>query len=276
MARSIFITGCSTGIGLEAAKTLHGRGYQVFASARHTDDVEKLKALDMPAVQCDVSDSDSIDRAVEQVLQTTGGTLDALFNNAGYGQMGAMEDISREAMRKQFETNVFGLLELTNKIIPVMRKQGHGRIINVSSVLGLVSMPYRGAYNASKYAVEALSDAMRIELRPDNIQVSLIEPGPIVSQFRNTAIVQTEQQIDELQSQHKQHYLKMKQEAENMTKDNSMFTLTPEAVIKKVIHALESPKPKARYFVTKATYLMVGLKWLLPIRAMDWVLQRIE
>ena len=156
MTKSILITGSSTGIGYRAAEMLREKGYRVFASARKAEDVTRLEQQGFEAISLDVADTDSINNGMDIILDRTGGTLDVLFNNAGYGQAGALEDISRDVMRKQFETNVFGLHELTSKVIPVMRKQGHGRIINVSSVLGFVTMPYRGAYNASKFAKDLM------------------------------------------------------------------------------------------------------------------------
>ncbi|MDH5409199.1 MAG: SDR family NAD(P)-dependent oxidoreductase, partial [Gammaproteobacteria bacterium] len=161
--RSILITGCSSGIGLCVAQGLHDRGHQVIASARKMEDVKKLRALGLTSLQLDLDDSISIRNAVVQTLEMTEGKLDALFNNGAYGQPGAVEDLSRDVLRAQFETNLFGWQELTNRVIPIMRQQGHGRIIQNSSVLGLVSMAYRGAYNASKYALEGISDTMRLE-----------------------------------------------------------------------------------------------------------------
>uniref|UniRef100_A0A4W5LCQ8 Uncharacterized protein n=1 Tax=Hucho hucho TaxID=62062 RepID=A0A4W5LCQ8_9TELE len=187
-SRSILITGCSSGIGLVVAQGLAAKGWRVFATARQAADVVRLQAQGLEALQLDVDDSDSIVQAVAEVLLRTGGTLDALFNNAGYGQPGAAEDVPRAAMRAQFETNVFGAWELMNAVIPVMRRQGHGRILFNSSVLGFAAMKYRGAYNASKYAMEGLCDTLRLELAGSGIAVSLIEPGPIESRFRANAL----------------------------------------------------------------------------------------
>lgn len=271
--KSILITGCSTGIGRAAAIMLHERGYQVFATARQADDVEVLSQLGMHALQLDVDDSASIQQTVAKVLSITGGTLDALFNNAGFGQTGALEDMTREAMRQQFETNVFGLLEVTNCVLPAMRKQGHGRIINVSSVLGLVAMPYRGAYNASKFAVEGLTDTLRLELMGSNIQVALIEPGPIETQFRENAIASFDRHLSEKASVHQSTYRKLR-ERTRKNPHKIPFTLGPEAVVKKLIHAIESPRPKIRYYVTIPTYLLAAAKWILPTWLLDKFLQR--
>ena len=187
MIKSILITGCSSGIGLESAKTLASRGYQVIASARNSEDVERLRSSGLTAIPLDITDSQSIEKAVELTLELCHGRIDALFNNAGFGIPGAVEDLNRSTLQAQFETNVFGPFELINKILPWMHKQGHGRIIQNSSVLGFVVLPFRGAYNSSKFALEGLTDTLRLELRGTNIYVSLIEPGPITSKFRQNA-----------------------------------------------------------------------------------------
>ena len=270
--KSILITGCSTGIGLCVAQGLHKRGHQVIATARKTDDVKKLRTLGLQALQLDLNDSISIRNAVVQTLEITEGRLDALFNNGAYGQPGAVEDLSRKVLREQFETNLFGWLELTNRIIPVMRQQGHGRIIQNSSVLGLVSMAYRGAYNASKYALEGLSDTLRLELTGTNIHVCLIEPGPIESQFRANAFLAYQQTIDRDNSPHREKYLAMEQRLQKAG-PAVPFTLPPEAVLKRVIHALESRRPQIRYYVTFPTYLFATLKRLLPWRILDRALK---
>ncbi len=186
--KPILITGYSSGIGLHTAHALQKRGYQVFASARKQNDVELLTQQGLRCLQLDVSNSNHIQRAVEMVLYETGGNLFALINNAGYGQPGAVEDLSREALKEQFETNLFGLIELTNTVIPVMHEQGYGRIVQIISVLGLVTMPLRGAYIASKFALEGITDTLRLELSDTNIYVSIIEPGPITSRFRQNSL----------------------------------------------------------------------------------------
>jgi NAD(P)-dependent dehydrogenase (short-subunit alcohol dehydrogenase family) len=185
--KTILITGCSSGIGLHVATRLKADGYRVFATARKAKDVEKLTALGFEAHLLDLDSSESIQQAVAWVLSSTQGQLYALFNNGAYGQPGAVEDLTRDVLRQQFETNLFGWLELTNLLIPVMRKQGTGRIIQNSSVLGLITLKYRGAYNASKFALEGLTDTLRQELHGSGIHVSLVEPGPITSAFRENA-----------------------------------------------------------------------------------------
>lgn len=269
--KSILITGCSTGIGYCVAKGLQARGYRVFATARRTESVEALSNEGLESLQLDLDDSDSIRSAVDEILKRTDGELYGLFNNGAYGIPGAVEDLNRDTLRTQFETNVFGWQELTNLIIPVMRRQGCGRIIQNSSVLGFVAMPFRGAYNASKFAIEGLSDTLRLELRDTNIHISLVEPGPILSRFRATGVKMLEQHIDIENSVHRDKY---KGVLERLKKEGpaAPFTLPPEAVLEKVILALEARRPKARYYVTFPTYLFGYLKRILPIRLMDRML----
>lgn len=273
--KSILITGCSSGIGLTVAQGLHARGYQVFASARKRDDVMRLKAMGLNSLHLDLNDSASIQNAVKAILQQTGGTLYALFNNGAYGQAGAVEDLTREVLRKQFETNLFGWLELTNYVIPVMRRQGYGRIIQNSSVLGLVAMPFRGAYNASKFAIEGLTDTLRQEVThtSNNIHISLIEPGPITSRFRANALRALRDNIDIDNSVHRDLYRRV---IERLSKEgpSAPFTEPPEAVLKRVIHALESRRPKIRYYVTVPTYLFAYLRCILSWRMLDKILKR--
>lgn len=265
MAKTVFISGCSSGIGFYLAKALYDKGYQVIASCRKSEDVKQLQTLGIYTLKMDVNDNASITKAVNQLIEYTQGKLDVLINNAGYGQAGALEDISREVMLKQFQTNVFGLHELTRQIIPIMRAQGSGRIINISSILGLVSLPFRGAYNASKYAVEGLSDTLRLELEPSGIWVSSIQPGPIDSKFRDSAVDNSLKVIDIESSFFKPHYQKMLLEYKQKKK-NSKMTQGPEAVFKQVVHAIESRKPKPSYPVTSAAQLLKLARRILPIR----------
>lgn len=271
--KSILITGCSTGIGLCVAQGLQQRGYRVFATARKAEDVEHLASLGLESLVLDLNDSVSIKNTVNRILGRTNGKLDALFNNGAYGLPGAVEDLSREALRAQFETNLFGWVELTNLIIPIMRQQGHGRIIQNSSVLGFAAMAYRGAYNASKFALEGLTDTLRQELTNTHIHVSLIEPGPIISHFRKNAFAAFHKYIDAENSVHRQQYQSM---IERLNKEGpaAPFTLGPEAVLKRVIHALEAKRPKVRYYVTFPTYLFGYLKRLLSYSMMDRLLYK--
>ncbi len=272
--RSVLITGCSSGIGECVAHGLHQRGYRVFAGVRNPSD---RAAFEMAGIEClvlDYCDSSSIKSAVEQVLEKTNGHLYALFNNGAYGQPGACEDLSREAIRQQFETNVFGWMELTNLVIPVMRAQGYGRIIQNSSILGFVTMSMRGAYNASKFAIEGFSDTMRLELAGTDIHVSLIEPGPIESKFRANAYRAFRQHIVIDNSVHRERYKKMIGRFE-ASGNVQLFTLPLEAALKRVVHALESRRPKIRYPVTSPTYLFAWLKRVMSDRMLDRILRRV-
>lgn len=271
---NILITGCSSGIGFCTAQILHQQGHNVIATVRRHQDALPLQKLGITTTLLDLSDSLSIQHAVAFTLEYFDKKIDALFNNAAYGQPGAVEDLSRDTLRQQFETNVFGTQELTNHILAQMRQQGYGKIIYNSSILGFVSMAYRGAYNASKYALEGLADTLRLELAGTDIHISLIEPGPILSQFRANAFAKYQQNIDKEQSVHKDTYLKMEQ---RLTKQGpaAPFTLPPEAVVKKVQHILKSNRPKVRYYVTFPTYLFAALKRLLPHRWLDWIIIQI-
>jgi len=273
--KTILITGCSSGIGLCVAEGLHARGYRVFASARQKKDVAMLREKGLEAMQLDLADSNSIKRALAEIMQLTDGKLDALFNNGAYGQPGAVEDLSREVLREQFETNLFGTHELTCRVLKIMRRQGHGRIIQNSSILGLITLPFRGAYNSSKFALEGLTDTLRLELHGTGIHLSLIEPGPVISRFRANAMEKYRQNIDKANSPFRSTYEGMER---RLAKKGpaAPFTLPPEAVLEKVIHALESSRPKVRYYVTFPTYLFATLKRLLPHRVLDRVLRNVS
>jgi short-subunit dehydrogenase len=270
-AKTILITGCSTGIGYTTAVFLKNRGYHVIASARNPEDVKRLSLEGFSCIHLDLADSDSIKQGVTEALVLANGKIDALFNNGAFGQPGAIEDLSRDVLRFQFETNVFGTQELTNLIIPVMRKNGHGRIIYNSSVLGFVALRYRGAYIASKYALEGLADTLRLELQGTGIHISLIEPGPILTRFRQNSLKLFQQHINIDTSPHRQTYQHM---LERLQKEGAAvkFTLPPEAVTQKVIHALEAKRPAIRYYVTFPTYLFGYLKRLLPASWLDRLL----
>lgn len=273
--KHVLITGCSSGIGLCVAHGLRARGHTIIATARKQKDVEFLNSEGFDSFRLDLADSSSIHQAVEKILAHTDGQLYGLFNNGAYGQPGAVEDISREVLRQQFETNLFGSHELTSLIIPAMRKQGAGRIIQNSSVLGLASLPYRGAYNASKFALEGLTDALRLELYGTGIQVSLIEPGPIESKFRVNSHAMFRKNIDRENSAHRDYYRGV--EARLAKHGHAQpFTLPPEAVLKKVIHALEAPRAKARYYVTVPTYLFGFARRLFSTRMLDKIMLKVS
>lgn len=272
-ANTVLITGCSSGIGHTVAHGLKARGWRVFATARRADDVARLAGEGLEALALDLDDSASIRAAFAEVMARTGGRLDALFNNGGFGQVGAVEDLSRAAVREQFETNLFGWLELTNLAIPVMRRQGRGRIVMNSSVLGYAAFAYRGAYNAVKFALEGLTDTLRQELAGTGIEVSLVEPGPITSRFRENCVPHFQKHIDWQGSVHRSQY-EAQMARLNTPGPAAPFTLPPEAVLARVVHALESRRPRPRYPVTVPAVAFWWLKRFLSVGAMDWVLMR--
>jgi len=271
--RTILITGCSSGIGYTVAHGLRERGWRVFATARQAVDVARLQAEGFEAFLLDLDHSASIRMAVEAVLVASDGQLDAVFNNGGFGQVGAVEDLTRDALRAQFETNLFGWIELTNRLIPVLRRQGAGRIVFNSSVLGYAAFAYRGAYVGAKFALEGMADTLRQELAGTGIYVSLVEPGPITSRFRDNCVPHFLRHIDWQASVHRREY---EGQMARLQKPGpaAPFTLPPEAVLAKVIHALESPRPRARYPVTVPSHLFAWLRRLLSSRALDAVLLR--
>ncbi len=274
MKTYVLITGCSSGIGKHCALRLREEGYHVIATARQLEDVISLKEEGFVAFQLDLNSSESIQTTLEQILEHTQGNIDILFNNGAYGQPGAVEDLTRDVLKAQFECNFFGTVELTNEVIKIMRQQGKGRIVMNSSVLGFVAMKYRGAYNASKYALEGITDTYRLELKGSGVDMVLIEPGPIESQFRKNALNAFKQNINIEQSAHKLSYTAVLDRLGNEAPKSGDFTLPPEAVYKALKQALESPKPKARYYVTLPTYLFGFLKRVLPTRWLDSILSR--
>jgi len=269
---NIVITGCSSGIGLETAKYLKAQGVRVYPTARKEKDVQMLKSIGFEdAMRLDVTEHETIAFVIDSVLEKEG-KIDVWFNNAGYGQPGALEDIRTEVLREQFETNVFGLHECTRQIIPVMRKQGYGKIIQHSSVLGLISLFGRGSYNASKYAIEGLADTLRLELADTDIHVSLLNTGPITSDFRKNAMQKLRENVDITHSVHRQKYEK------SLQAKKSEVPFNEEAVsVAKVVHSvIFAKKPKPRYYITKATYLLGYLKRILSTSMLDRVLLKIS
>lgn len=275
MQKSILITGCSSGIGYDAAHGMRDRGWRVFASCRKAQDCARLSSEGFDSPRIDYTKADSMTSGLGEVLAATGGTLDALFNNGAHGLPGAVEDLPTEALREIFEVNFFGWHELTRRVIPVMRAQGHGRIVQNSSVLGFVSFPWRGAYVATKYALEGLSDTLRVELRGTGIHVVLIEPGPITSRLRQNAIPVFERFIDwkasPLRAQYESGLL------ERLYQDNGpdRFELPASAVTAKLALALESRRPRPRYYVTTPSHVADLLRRFLPTRAIDAILARL-
>ncbi|MGA9851325.1 MAG: SDR family NAD(P)-dependent oxidoreductase [Gammaproteobacteria bacterium] len=273
-SKAVLITGCSSGIGLATAQTLKARGWNVIASARKAEDVERLKGMGLKTIRLNIADPASIEAALNETLTLTRGRLDALVNNAGIAIPGAVEDLSREVLQRQFDTNFFGTLELTNSVLAFMRRQGHGRIVMISSILGRIAMPWRGAYSASKFALEGITDALRMELRGTNIKVSLICPGPVKSHLRDNSLANFDEYVDSAASPHRDSYARLKAQT-GEKKDNTPFTVAPETVAKIIARALESRNPKARYYVTVPAYTLTFLRCVLPTHWMDALLSRI-
>jgi short-subunit dehydrogenase len=268
---NIVITGCSTGIGLECAKYLQFKGIKVYATVRDERDIEPLRELGLENVmKLDVTNPNDISDIIKKVLSQDK-KIDVWFNNAGYGQAGALEDIKTDTLREQFEVNVFGLHECTREIIPVMREQGYGKIIQHSSVLGLVSLPLRGAYNASKYAIEGLTDTLRLELHDTDIYPVLLNTGPVTSNFRKTAMRKLQENVDIENSIFRDIYKKTLASK----KSSVPFNLEPIAVAKVVHDIILADKPKPRYYITKATYILGFLKRVLSTSLLDRILLKI-
>lgn len=275
MTKSVLITGCSSGIGHDAAHGLKARGWRVLATCRQEKDCERLRDEGLESFRLDYADEDSLGAAVAEALERTGGRIDALFNNGAFACPGAVEDLPRGALREIFETNLFGVHDLTRRLIPAMRAQGGGRIVNCSSVLGFTALRWRGAYVATKFAMEGLTDVLRIEMRDTPIEVVLIEPGPITSKIRENAVPHFERWIDWRASARAAQYeatLLKRLYAPKSGPDP--FELPASAVTARLVHALESRRPRPRYYVTTPTHAMGALRRLLPTRALDWVLAR--
>ena len=273
--RTVAVTGCSSGIGEAVALGLRDRGYRVLATARSEADLERLSEAGLEPVSLELADPESVAAAAATITERAGGQLWGLVNNAAYGQPGAVEDLTRDVLRHQFEVNLLGTHDLTVRLLPTMREQGFGRVIQISSLLGLVALRYRGAYNASKFALEGLTDTLRLELAGTDIHPVLVEPGPITSRFREHAYEAFQANIDVERSPHRGVY-EREVAARLAGSEEAPFTLGPEAVLTKTIKALENRRPRARYYVTVPTYLLAALKWSLPVRLLDPVLRRIS
>ncbi|MEM6941725.1 MAG: SDR family NAD(P)-dependent oxidoreductase [Pseudomonadota bacterium] len=272
--KSILITGCSSGIGYAAAQGLRGKGWRVFAACRKREDSVRLRGEGFEAPVLDYHDEASIQSTLDEVLGATGGTLDALFNNGAYAIPGAVEDLPTEALRDIFEANFFGWHSLTRAVIPVMRAQGQGRIVQCSSVLGFAAMPWRGAYNATKFALEGLTDTLRQEMQDTKIHVILIEPGPITSEFRKNSIGHFERWIDWKSSARAEQYERVLRQRLYSSVKKAPFELGPEAVVARLMQALTAYRPKPRYYVTTPTHGVGLLRRVLSTRALDRVLTR--
>lgn len=274
MKKTILITGCSSGIGLDAARGMAARGWRVFATCRQEADCERLRAEGLESFALDYSDEASIIAAVAEVAARTDGRLDVLYNNGAFGCPGAVEDLPRGALRSIFETNLFGYHDLTARLIPMMRAQGAGRIINCSSVLGLVGMKFRGAYVATKFALEGLTDVLRIEMKGTGIDVILIEPGPITSRIRENSVPHFEKWVKWEESARADEYRSLLDRLYKEKTKPDRFELPAGAVTAKLIHACESRRPRPRYYVTTPTWLMGNARRILPTRALDWLIAK--
>ena len=272
--KSILITGASSGIGYDAALAMRAAGWRVFASCRKPDDCARLAGLGFDAPVLDYASDASITEGVGEVLEATGGRLDAVFNNGAFAIPGAVEDLPRAALREIFETNLFGVHELTRQVIPVMRAQGHGRIVNNSSVLGLVALRMRGAYVSSKFALEGLTDTLRLELRGSGIHPILIEPGPVTSKIRVNSIPHFERHIDWENSAQSVLYRDRLRPRLYHSSGPDPFELPAGAVSKVLLRALTARKPRARYYVTKPTYLFGFARRILSSAGLDAILSK--
>ena len=272
--KTILITGCSSGIGYDAAHGLSARGWRVFATCRKPEDCARLRGEGLESFPLDYADEDCIAVAVAEVLERTGGTLDALFNNGAYAIPALAEDLPRDALRAIYETNFFGQFDLINRLMPTFRAQGHGRVVNNSSVLGLIALRARGAYVSTKFAMEGLTDTYRLENRVKDLHFILIEPGPVTSRIRENSIPHFERWIDWRASPRAAQYEASLLKRLYADRGRDMFELPPSAVTKKLLHALEHPRPRPRYYVTTPTHVMGALRRLLPTRALDAIIQK--
>lgn len=274
MQKTILITGCSSGIGYDAAHGLREAGWRVFASCRQQSDCDRLASEGFETVLLDYSDSASLSSGVNYVLSQTGGTLDALYNNGAFAVPGAVEDLPTDALRSVFEVNLFGYHELTRLVLPIMRRQGHGRVVNCSSVLGLVPMKWRGAYVASKFALEGLTQTLRMEMMDTPIHIITLQPGPITSKIRQNSIPHFEKWIDWENSSRRDQYKNKLINRLYHSSGPDRFELPARAVTDKLLKALTAHNPKPFYFVTTPTYLMAGLKRILPTRMLEALVAR--
>jgi len=273
--KSILITGCSSGIGYDSAKTLNKRGWRVFATCRKEEDCKRLREEGLESFIIDYQDEETIRSGLEHCLNLTGGTLNAVFNNGAYAIPGALEDLPTDGLKEIFQTNFFGYHELIRLTIPIMRKQGYGRIINCSSILGFIALQFRGAYTSTKFALEGFSDTLRVELRDSEIKVILIQPGPITSKIRENSVFHFEKWIDWEKSARATQYKNELIPRMYHSNGPDKFELLPSAVTKKLIMALESRNPKTRYLITTPTYFMYFLKKFLPTKSLDWTISKI-
>ena len=271
-SKSVMITGCSSGIGLASAQVLAAHGWRVLPTARRAEDLDRLAAGGFDPIPLDLESPESVAAAARAALERGGGTLGGLVNNAGYAQFGAVEDLDRDALRRQLETNVLGTQELTNYLVPAFRRQGWGRIVNVSSVYGRITAPLVGTYCASKHALEALSDAMRVELRGSGVALSLIEPGPIATEFRRNAASRSAGLLELEAGRFAQRYARSFRRASETSDRPKRWSAPPEAVARRILHALSSRRPRRRYCVTLPAYLGAAMRRLAPDSVLDALL----
>ncbi len=265
----ILITGASSGIGYDAAQTLARQGHKVYAAARRVEKMEPLKADGVTPMAMDVTDSQSMATGVQAVLEAEG-RIDVLINNAGYGYFGAIENVSMDEARRQVEVNLFGLAELTKLVLPHMRRQGSGRIINTSSIAGKMVMPFGGWYHVTKFSVEAFSDALRMEVKPFGIKVSLIEPGGIKTDWGIIAARHLKE--SSVGTPYEQAALL---EADLLHKAYSgNYLSAPAVVTRAILRAVNSPCPRARYRIGRFSRLGVFFHSILPTRLWDAMTSR--
>jgi NAD(P)-dependent dehydrogenase (short-subunit alcohol dehydrogenase family) len=271
VSKAVLITGCSSGIGWATAKRLSEVGWRVYATARNVEKIAPLEESGCRLLALDVTDEGSMISAVDEVEREEG-AVGALVNNAGYSQSGAVEAVPMEKVRAQFETNVFGLVRMCQLVLPGMRRQGYGRIVNISSMGGKLTFPGAGYYHATKHAVEAISDALRFEVDGFGIKVSVIEPGLIRTGFANAA-------IGSMDGQAEGPYAGFDEAVAQATTENyeqgpiSRLAGEPDAVAEAIERALSSTSPRSRYAVTPSARLFLGLRRLLPDRAWDAALR---
>lgn len=271
--KTVLVTGCSSGIGAATARVLRDAGWTVYPTARKEEDLAALKADGFDAVRLDLADEASVACAAAEFLEKCGGRPGALVNNAGYCQAGALEDLGRAALRAQFEANVLGPQQLIRAVLPAMKACGAGRIVTVSSVFGRIASPLVGAYCASKYAVEALGDTLRIELSGTGVWASLVEPGAVLSRFRKNA-AEALAANTEAGGDFEGMYEREVERRRRQVKKRDFFTRPPEEVAAKIRHALESPRPWRRYRVTPAAWLVEVAVRVLPQALTDVILSR--
>jgi len=272
-SKAVLITGCSSGIGHATAQRLSADGWNVYATARRPEAITDLEGAGCKTLGLDVTDEQSMTAAVAQVADAEG-AVGVLINNAGYSQSGAVESVAPEAVRRQFETNVFGLLRMCQLVLPGMRSRGWGKVVNIGSMGGRLVFPGGGIYHATKYAIEALSDALRFEVRGFGIDVILIEPGLITTRFGEVASGSVDEGADGDTGPYadfNRHVAKVTSEA--YAGPMAKLGGPPEKVAATIAHALAAERPKARYQVTPSAHLLIGQRRITPDRVWDLMMR---